>query len=316
MRQADYLITGGAGFIGSHIVERAVAQGARVRVLDNFSTGKRQNLRPFQKQIELIEADLCDLAKVRSACESVRYVLHLGAIPSVPRSVADPILTNHANIDGTLNLLVAARDAKCQRVVFSSSSSVYGDTPTLPKREDMAPSPLSPYALHKLAGEHYCRLFWQLYGLETIALRYFNVFGPRQDPMSQYAAAIPKFVTSIVHGEPPPVFGDGEQSRDFSYVSNVVEANFAACRAPRSACGEAFNIACGQPVTVNHTIRLINEVLGRNIQPKHLPRRPGDILHSHADISKAERLLHYKPQVDFREGLEITVRWFAEGRAR
>ena len=314
MKMADYLVTGGAGFIGSHIVEKLSSQGTSVRVFDNLSSGKRQNIEPFLKKIDLFEGDLRNLDAVKKACEGVRYVLHLGAMPSVPRSVADPLTSNEVNVTGTLNLLLAARDAKCRRVVFSSSSSVYGDTPTLPKREDMPPSPLSPYALHKLAGEHYCRMFWKLFGLETVMLRYFNVFGPRQDPKSQYAAAIPKFVTSIAKDESPPVFGDGEQSRDFSYVANVVEANLAATRAPKEACGEAFNIACGGKVTVNETIALINEFLGKNVKPKYLPRRPGDILHSHADISKAERLMKYKPKVSFREGLEITVRWFVNAK--
>lgn len=310
----EYLVTGGAGFIGSHIVETLVTRGNTVRVLDNFSSGKTTNIDPFRGKIEMRNGDLRDAGDCRKACKGVRYVLHLGAIPSVPRSVADPVTSNEANIDGTLNILLAARDAKCQRLVFSSSSSVYGDTPKLPKREDMTPSPLSPYALQKLAGEFYCRQFWSLYKFETVALRYFNVFGPRQDPKSQYAAAIPKFVTSILNDVPPPVFGDGEQSRDFSYVLNVVEANLAACRAPRRACGEAYNVACGGRITVNETIRLINKFLGKNVKPNYLPRRPGDILHSHADIRKAARLLNYRPKVSFAKGLEITVRWFA-GRA-
>lgn len=307
----EYLVTGGAGFIGSHVVETLVAQGGSVRVLDNFATGKRGNLDPLLGKIELIEGDLRDLPSVRKACQGVRFVLHLGAIPAVPRSIAEPLETHAANVTGTLHLLLAAREARCQRAIYSSSSAIYGDTPTLPKREDMAPAPLSPYALQKLTGEHYCRLFWQLYGFETISLRYFNVFGPRQDPNSQYAAAIPKFTTCILQGAPPPVFGDGEQSRDFCYVANVVEANLAACRAPRQACGEAFNVACGAPVTINETIREINRILGGNAQPQYLPRRPGDILHSHADISKAERLLAFRPRISFREGMEVTVRWFA-----
>jgi nucleoside-diphosphate-sugar epimerase len=307
----EYLITGGAGFIGSHLVENLVAAGVSVRVLDDFSSGKRPNLKPFLDKIELIEGDLRDLNQVRKACSGARFVLHAGAVPSVPRSVAEPLLTNEVNVTGTLHVLLAAREAKCQRVVFSSSSSVYGDTPTLPKREDMPPAPLSPYALQKLTGEHYCRLFWELHGLETISLRYFNVFGPRQDPNSQYAAAIPRFVTCVLQRESPPVYGDGEQSRDFSYVTNVVEANLAACRAPREACGQAFNVACGAPITVNETIRTINEILGAHIKPNYLPRRAGDILHSHADISKAERFLKYRPTVSFREGMETTVRWFA-----
>jgi len=309
---SEYLVTGGAGFIGSHIIERLVALGASVRVLDNFSTGKRQNLEPYRRKVEVITGDLCSASDLRRVCKGARFILHLGAVPSVPRSVADPQRTNDANVTGTLNLLIAARDAKCQRLIFSSSSSVYGNTPTLPKHEEMPPSPLSPYALQKLAGEHYCRLFWQLYGFETISLRYFNVFGPRQDPNSQYAAAIPKFVTCILHDESPPVFGDGRQSRDFSYVSNVVEANLAACRAPRKACGQAYNVACGAPITIRETIQVINRILGKKVSTRYLPPRKGDVLHSHADISKAKRLLKYTPRVPFHKGMEKTVRWFAE----
>jgi nucleoside-diphosphate-sugar epimerase len=305
----DYLITGGAGFIGSNLAEHLVNQGHRVRVFDNFSTGKRQNLRSFEKQAEIIEGDLRDLDQIRRAVAGVRHVLHLAAIPSVPRSVANPQLTNEANITGTLNVLVAARDAKCKRVVFSSSSSVYGDTPKLPKSEDMPPSPLSPYAVHKVTGEYYCRIFWRLYGLETLSLRYFNVFGPRQDPQSQYAAVIPRFITAILAGQPPTIFGDGKQSRDFSHVENAITANLAACAAPQQALGESFNIACGGRITLLDLVATINAIVGKNIEPKFDPPRPGDILHSQADITKAQKLLGWMPRVDFREGIEKTVAW-------
>ena len=305
----DYLITGGAGFIGSNLAEHLVNQGHRVRVFDNFSTGKRQNLRSFEKQAEIIEGDLRDLDQIRRAVAGVRHVLHLAAIPSVPRSVANPQLTNEANITGTLNVLVAARDAKCKRVVFSSSSSVYGDTPKLPKSEDMPPSPLSPYAVHKVTGEYYCRIFWRLYGLETLSLRYFNVFGPRQDPQSQYAAVIPRFITAILAGQPPTIFGDGKQSRDFSHVENAITANLAACAAPQQALGESFNIACGGRITLLDLVATINAIVGKNIAPKFDPPRPGDILHSQADITKAQKLLGWMPRVDFREGIEKTVAW-------
>jgi nucleoside-diphosphate-sugar epimerase len=310
----EYLVTGGAGFIGSHLVERLVAQRVSVRVFDNFGTGKRGNIEPFLDHIELIEGDLRDAKAVREACEDVRFVLHAAAVPSVPRSVAEPLETNEVNVTGTMNLLLAAREAKCRRFVFSSSSSVYGDTPTLPKREEMLPVPLSPYALQKLAGEHYCRLFWELYRFEAVSLRYFNVFGPRQDPNSQYAAAIPRFTTAIIEGKAPPVFGDGKQSRDFCFVANVVDANLAACQAPHEACGEVINIACGEPITILRTIQEINRILGRNLPPHFLPRRVGDVLHSHADIAKAGRLLKYRPSVSFAQGMETTVRWFAQGQ--
>jgi nucleoside-diphosphate-sugar epimerase len=306
----DYLITGGAGFIGSNLAEHLVNQGHRVRVFDNFSTGKRQNLSGFEKQAEIIEGDLRDLDQIRRAVAGVRHVLHLAAIPSVPRSVANPQLTNETNVTGTLNVLLAARDAKCQRVVFSSSSSVYGDTPKLPKSEDMPPSPLSPYAVHKVTGEYYCRIFWRLYGLETLSLRYFNVFGPRQDPQSQYAAVIPRFITAILAGQQPTIFGDGKQSRDFSHVENVITANLAACEAPKEALGESFNIACGDRITLLDLVATINGIVGKNIAPKFDPPRPGDVLHSQADISKAQKLLGWTPRVDFREGIEKAVAWY------
>ncbi|HUI07621.1 MAG TPA: NAD-dependent epimerase/dehydratase family protein, partial [Verrucomicrobiae bacterium] len=254
----DYLITGGAGFIGSNIADYLVRQGKTVRIFDNFSSGKRENIAPFADDIEVVESDLRVLDAVRHAMEGVRYVLHVGAMPSVFRSVEDPHTTNQANVTGTLNVLIAARDTGVRRVAFSSSSSVYGDTPTLPKREDMTPSPLSPYAVQKVTGEYYCRVFWQLYGLETVSLRYFNVFGPRQDPQSQYAAVIPRFITAILKNEPPTIYGDGKQTRDFSHVENAIDANLAACTAPKEALGESFNIACGGRVSLLELVGTIN----------------------------------------------------------
>jgi nucleoside-diphosphate-sugar epimerase len=304
----DYLITGGAGFIGSNIAEHLVRSGKTVRVLENFSTGKRENLAGFKAQ--LINGDFADFKTAKRAVASVRYLIHLGAMPSVPRSVQEPALTHHVNITGTLNLLIAARDAGVKRVVFSSSSSVYGDTPTLPKREDMPAAPLSPYAVHKITGEYYCRVFYQLYGLETISLRYFNVFGPRQNPASAYAAVIPRFITAILKGEPPTVYGDGQQTRDFSYIQNIIEANLAACLAGKSALGESFNIACGGRISLLDLIATINKIAGKKIAPKFEPVRPGDIKDSQADITKAERLLGWKPSVDFQEGIEIAVAWY------
>jgi UDP-glucose 4-epimerase len=309
---SQYLVTGGAGFIGSNVVEQLVKQGKKVRVLDNLLTGKRANLEAFLRDVEFIEGDLRDMEAVRRAVNGVEFILHLGALPSVPRSVSEPQLAHDINITGTLNLLVAARDAGCRRVVFSSSSSVYGDTPTLPKHEAMTPAPLSPYAVHKLTGEYYCRIFWQLYGLETVALRYFNVFGPRQDPQSEYAAVIPKFITRILTGQSPTVFGDGRQTRDFSYVDNVVAANLAGCVAPKAALGEAFNIACGGRISLLDLVASINRTLGKNIQPKLDPPRPGDIQHSQADVSKADRLMNYRPQIDFAEGIARTIAWYRQ----
>ena len=307
---AEYLITGGAGFIGSNVAEHLVRQGKSVRVLDNFLTGKRENLRDITGRFELVEGDLRDVAAVQRACAGVRYVLHIGALPSVPRSVENPVLSHDINVTGTLNVLVAARDAKVKRVVFSSSSSVYGDTPTLPKHEELTPCPLSPYALQKLTGEHYCRVFYRLYGLETVALRYFNVFGPRQDPQSQYAAVIPRFVTAILRGEQPVVFGDGTQSRDFTHVQNVIEANLAACVASAEAAGEVCNIAGGGRVSLLELVETINGITGRKVMPQFCPRRAGDVLHSQADIAKAGRLLNWKPSVEFRQGIERAVAWY------
>ena len=292
-------------------MERLVKEGKKVRVIDNLSTGKKENIEPFLGGVELIEGDIRDLELVRSAMRDVDYVLHQAAVPSVPRSVKDPLTTNAVDVDGTLNVLIAAHDAGVKRVVYASSSSVYGDTPTLPKHEEMKQAPRSPYAVSKLAGELYCQAFYHVYGLETAALRYFNVFGARQDPESQYAAVVPKFITALLRGEPPTIFGDGEQSRDFTYIENVVEANLLAAKAPGVA-GEVFNIACGERITVNELARLLAEIIGTNIEPEHTPPRPGDVRHSLADISKARELLEYKVKVDVREGLERTVEWYRE----
>jgi nucleoside-diphosphate-sugar epimerase len=302
---ALYLVTGGAGFIGSNIVEELIKRGQKVRVLDNFSTGKRDNLSAWADKIELVEGDIRSYHLVREAVEGVDFVLHQAALPSVPRSVKDPITSNEVNVSGTLNVLTAARDAGAKRVVYASSSSIYGDLETLPKTEDMLPKPLSPYAVSKLAAEKYCAVFSQLYGLKTIALRYFNVFGPRQDPNSQYAAVIPRFIRSIKAGEPPVVFGDGEQSRDFTYVDNVVHANLLACEdRAEEFSGETFNIACGKRVTVNKMIEFINQGLKKDVKPTYAPPRLGEVKHSLANIGKAQQLLNYSIQRGFEEGLK------------
>ncbi len=306
----DYLVTGGAGFIGSNLAESLVARGHSVRVFDNFLTGKRVNLHSFEKKAEIVEGDLRDADQVRRAVAGARFVLHLAALPSVPRSVAEPQLAHDVNINGTLNVLLAARDAQCERVVFSSSSSVYGDSEKLPKTEAMTPAPLSPYAIHKLTGEYYCRVFWQLYALPTVSLRYFNVFGPRQDPQSEYAAVIPKFITSVLAGQSPTIYGDGRQSRDFSHVENIVEANLAACAAPKKALGREFNIACGGRVTLLELLEAINRAVGTQIKPRFEPARPGDIQHSQADIRQAHAYLNWTPRVDFRAGIERTIAFY------
>ncbi len=313
---SSYLISGGAGFIGSHLVERLVNQGEMVRVLDNFLTGKRENIAAFLQQIELIEGDIRDPETCRRACQGVDYVLHQAALPSVARSVEDPQTTNGINITGTLNLLLAARETKVKRFVFASSSSVYGDDDSLPKREGEEGRPLSPYAVSKIAGEHYCRLFFQLYGLSTVCLRYFNVFGPRQDPFSQYAAVIPNFIFRLLQGERPIIFGDGEQSRDFTYVANVVEANLLAATASTEVSGEVLNIACGESISVNALAAGINQILGTDLRPIYSGPRPGDIRHSQADISRARKILGYQPRHSFWQGLEETIHWFREGRGR
>ena len=308
---ATYLVTGGAGFIGSHIAERLVERGDSVVVLDNLSTGKVANLAGCRDRITFIEGDLRDLDTVKSACRGVDYVLHEGALASVPRSIADPIASNEVNLNGTLNVLAAAREARVRRVVYAASSSVYGDTPTLPKQEDMPADPLSPYAVSKYAGELYCRSFVRLYGIETVVLRYFNVFGPRQDPTSQYAAVIPLFITALQEGKSPTIFGDGEQSRDFTYVANVVEANLLACQAP-DASGRVINIACGERITINDLIRALQQLLKVDTEPIYDQPRPGDVKHSVADITRARELLGYETVVAFEEGLRRTAEWFAK----
>jgi UDP-glucose 4-epimerase len=308
---ATYLITGAAGFIGSTLVRALLERGEEVRGLDNFSTGKRENLDGALGQIQLHEADLLDLAALHHACRGVDYVLHEAAIPSVPRSVTDPLGNNRANADGTLNLLVAARDAKVKRVIYAASSSAYGDTPTLPKREDMPPDPISPYATAKLASEYYMTSFYRCYGLETVSLRYFNVFGPRQDPTSPYSGVLARFITQMLAGEQPTIFGDGKQSRDFTYVDNVVAANLLACKAAeRDAAGRVFNIATGRRIDLYQTFQVLKKLTGYAGDVKYAPERAGDVKHSLADISTAHQNLGYKPMVDFEEGLRRTVAWY------
>jgi nucleoside-diphosphate-sugar epimerase len=299
---SQYLITGIAGFIGSSIARELLSRGERVRGLDNFATGRLENIAEIRNGIDFREADITDLEAMREA-----------AIPSVPKSVLDPLGSNLANVDGTVNVLVAARDAKVKRVVYAASSSAYGDTPTLPKHEDMRPDPISPYAVAKLASEHYMISFYRCYGLETVCLRYFNIFGPRQDPSSPYSGVLAKFTTQMLRGEQPTINGDGEQSRDFTYIDNAVEANLLACTAPaQKAAGQMFNVATGRRVTLNETFKVLQDLTGYKGQPKHGPDREGDVKHSLADISKAEEGLGYRPLVDFEEGLRRTVEWYRE----
>jgi UDP-glucose 4-epimerase len=300
------LVTGGAGFIGSHLAERLCADGHEVRVLDNFSTGRRSNLEQFAEQIELIEGDIQSYERVANAVRDCQFVLHQAALPSVPRSVQDPLTTNAVNVIGTLNVLLAARDAGVRRVVFASSSSVYGANPELPKREGQRAMPISPYAVSKLAGEGYCTTFFEVYGLETVALRYFNVFGPRQDPNSHYAAAIPRFIAACLTGARPVVFGDGGQTRDFTYVANVVEANLLALTSAH-APGNTYNVACGERVSVNDLIRHVGALVGRDVDKRYVAGRAGDVRHSLADVSKAAGELEYRPTVDLQSGLRLTI---------
>ncbi|MEW6183489.1 MAG: SDR family oxidoreductase [Bacillota bacterium] len=306
-----YLVTGGAGFIGSHIVEELVRKGERVRVLDNLSSGKKENLAHLTKSIEFIEGDITNTADVARSVEGVDYILHQAALASVDGSVRDPLLTNAVNITGTLNLLQAACDNKIKRFVYAASSAVYGNTSTLRKSENLSADPLSPYAVTKYTGELYCRIFYRIYGLETVALRYFNVFGPRQDPNSMYAAVIPLFIAAILQGKIPVIYGDGDQSRDFVYVSDVVEANLLACSAPK-APGEVLNVGCGNQITVNQLLTDLKRIMKSDVTPVHQEARPGDVRHSLADITRARKILGYEPAVSLQEGLQKTVAWFMQ----
>jgi nucleoside-diphosphate-sugar epimerase len=310
------LVTGGAGFIGSHLVENLLARGARVRVIDDFSTGRRENLAPWMERIELLEASVADPAACASACADVRYVFHQAALPSVQRSVADPRPTHDVSATGALNMLHAASAAGVRRFVYAGSSSAYGDTPTLPKREDMATHPRSPYAVAKLAGEHYAQVFPKLFGLETVVLRYFNVFGPRQDPRSAYSAAIPLFIDRALDGKAPMINGDGGQTRDFTYVDNVVSANLRACLAqPAGVVGEVFNVGCGERISVMRLWREIRAILGVDLAPESGPPRPGDVRDSLADLTKIRERLGYEVRVPLEEGLRRTVAWLQSLRA-
>lgn len=304
-----YLVTGGAGFIGSNLVHELLQRGETVRVLDNFSTGRRSNLADVYEQIDLVEGDLRSSESCRHAASGVDVVLHQGALPSVQRSVSDPFTSHDTNATATMNLLVAARDAGVKRFVYASSSSVYGDSPTMPKQEEMIPRPKSPYAVAKLAGEHYCRVFWELYGLETVCLRYFNVFGPYQDPTSHYSAVIPLFIRAMMAGKAPTIYGDGTQSRDFTFVANNVHANLLAATQP-GVGGQIFNIACGQRYSLLDLMAALNQILGKAIQPNFDHSRRGDVKHSLADIQRAQDLFGYTVQIDFMEGLRRTAAWY------
>ena len=315
MTTARYLVTGGAGFIGSHITQALLDQGESVYVLDNLATGKETNLAVLKGRVQIIRGDLRNFEAVRAAVEGVEVVFHQGALASVPRSIADPVTSLEININGTQNVLQAARDAGVRRVVYASSSSIYGNTPTLPKHEQMQPHPVSPYAIHKLTGELLCQVFTSIYGLETVALRYFNVFGPRQDPSSEYAAVIPRFLTALIHQRRPIVFGDGEQTRDFTYIANVVQANILAATSD-NAIGYAMNIGCGEQVSLNTVLHLAGELLGVTPDVEYREPRPGDVRDSLADISLAQRLLGYKPTIGFGEGLALTLATLRKDVAR
>lgn len=306
-----FLVTGGAGFIGSNICKKLISEDCFVRVVDNLITGKKSNLADIIDKIEFIEADMGDESIARDAMKDIDVVLHEGALPSVPRSVDDPAASHRHCVDATFTLLLAARDASVKRFVYAASSSAYGDTPTMPKVETMPTAPLSPYAVGKLVGEYYCSVFSRVFGLETISLRYFNVFGPNQDPKSQYAAAIPAFVTAILKDQSPTIYGDGRQSRDFTYIDNVVEANLLAARVNKTS-GEVINIACGQAVTVNEIIDMINASLGKNVKPIYTDPRPGDVKHSLADITAATNLIGYKPVISFEHGLQKAINWYRD----
>ncbi len=305
---AHYLVTGGAGFIGSHLAEELVRRGHRVRVADSLITGKRANLDHIPG-VEFVEGDLADPDVAKKVAIGCDYVLHQAAIPSVPRSVTDPITSNRANVDGTLNVLVAARDAGVKRLVFAASSSAYGDTPTLPKHEGMPTNPLSPYALQKVVGEQYLQMFTRLYGLETVSIRYFNVFGPRQDPTSPYSGVISVFATALIENRPPKIYGNGEQTRDFTYIANVVDGVLRACEAPK-ASGEVINVATGGRISLNQLFYAMRDVVGGSLEPVYAESRQGDVRDSQADIRKAQALLGYAPVVSFEEGLARTIAWY------
>jgi UDP-glucose 4-epimerase len=312
---AKYLVTGAAGFIGSSLVRALLERGDEVRGIDNFATGRRENLTGMLSGMDFREADILDLDAMRKACAGVDYVMHQAAIPSVPKSVLDPLGSNRANVDGTLNVLVAARDAKVKRIVYAASSSAYGDTPTLPKHEAMIPNPISPYAVAKLASELYMVSFYRCYGLETVCLRYFNIFGPRQDPSSEYSGVLAKFSMQMLRGEQPTIFGDGETSRDFTYIDNAVSANLLACSAPAAECaGRVFNCATGQRTTLNQTFQALKQLTGYKGSVKYGPERSGDIKHSLADITQAQKHLGYKVLVNFEDGLRRTVEWYKSQR--
>jgi len=303
------LVTGGAGFIGSNLVDALITRGNDVVVLDNFSSGRRERLEHFDDRLSLVEGDLRSYERVHAAMDGIEVVFHQGALPSIPRSIQDPLTTSAVNVEGTLNVLLAARDADVRRVILASSSSIYGDAPGLPRHEEQRPSPLAPYAVSKLAAESYCSAFWKVYGLETVALRYFNVFGPGQDPSSQYAAVVPRFITALLDGERPVIYGDGEQSRDFTFVQDVVNANLLAAEAGDVA-GEVFNVAAGRSRTVNELASSIAEVIGASVAPMYASARPGDVRASAADIEKARTMLGYEPADSFDEGLIATIAFF------
>jgi UDP-N-acetylglucosamine/UDP-N-acetyl-alpha-D-glucosaminouronate 4-epimerase len=307
------LVTGGAGFIGSHLAQRLLQEGYAVRVLDNFSTGRRENILDLP-DVEIVEGDMQSYERAHTAVRGCDVVFHQAALPSVPRSIQDPLTTNASNVTGTLNVLLSARDSGVRRVIFASSSSVYGANRTLPKSEDLALAPISPYAVSKIAGEGYCRSFWEVYGLETVALRYFNVFGPRQDPRSQYSAVIPRFVTAFLTGDTPTVYGDGTQTRDFTYVGNVIDGTLRAMQA-EDVAGTTFNIACGEQISINRLLGELRKLTGAEIEPRYVESRPGEVTHSHADISRAESELGYRPRIAFDEGLKLTIAHHERERA-
>ena len=311
VRMSNVLVTGGAGFIGSNLTEALLQRGHFVRILDDFSTGKKENLifDIAYPSMKVIEGDIRDFSTCQKAVKGIEYVFHQAALPSVQRSIEDPETSNAVNVGGTLNILLAAKETGVKRVIYASSSSVYGDTPTLPKHEEMPSNPLSPYALQKYIGEQYCRLFYQLYGLDTISLRYFNIFGPKQDPNSLYSAVIPKFIDALLQGRPPIIFGDGEQSRDFTYIENVVQANLLAMSAEHLH-GEAINIACGKRTSLNQLLNILKEILGSKQSPIHQEPRQGDVKHSLADIRKGKEILNYEPKIGIEAGLKKTVEFF------